>query len=373
MTALDDRQLTVTKRCRKCNEEKSVDQFYKNGRSGDGYGYYCKPCDSAKRSINYHEGKHGIKIRNRADRFIAGLVDPAELTYDELVGGYILLEDGTKYWSVDFDKRSSTRFATELTKRLNRMIKEKASRSIEIIFDIADSDLVEPADRLKAATWLAERVIGKTPEKIELKLESAPYEEIEANIGGGSREAHRAKAIGSAIDAEIIDVDDEPYDEISEVESEASELLVDDVSEQQVVVEQSEQHLVRSRRVDSSDDANSAESVADAKVDKKQAAQDLKKRVAEAKKRRYAARAVGATSLDAVGWKIDWRVTQEGLRACLVPPVAFTPDRLTTIRINDEQTDNPQFIAQQRINQLEREAQLLLAQADKLGINNGTK
>ena len=70
--------MSLLKQCKICNEEKSLDNFYKDRVSDKGvqyYGSYCKPCFS-KKSTKYHYNnwekhkKHARKsYHNRKDQF----------------------------------------------------------------------------------------------------------------------------------------------------------------------------------------------------------------------------------------------------------------------------------------------------------------
>ena len=225
---------------------------------------------------------------------------------------------------------------------MNRYMREKSGRALEVVFEIIDSDLVEPADRFKAAQWWLERIMGKTPEKVELSLSESPHESIFENVLGGSRENYRAQANaiedGNVLEAEVI----EDENEVLDVET-------------NLVVDQSKQSANSGGRENSNgnvDNDSTTEESADQILQKRNEARELKKRIAEQKRKRYAARAVGATSLSQMPWLIDWRVHEDGLRACLVAPAALTPARLDIIAANDEATNDELFVATQRANLL---------------------
>jgi hypothetical protein len=388
MTAIDDGVKTGTKRCSKCTLDKPFSEFHKNPRQTHGRANYCKSCASENRQKEYHQRKTGIKPQTRAERFIAGLVDPSELSMDELAGGFIYQDDGTRYGNATFEKRALSKFNGELSRRLNKTIKDGGARALEVIYEIMDRDTVEPGDRLKAATWWAERVIGKTPEKLELSLNDAPHETIFENLTGGSREDHRKAQLGQAIDAEIVEMDsgedivDVQSEEIQQDEHSRSTSLDDGkrnpddgllypegmgstsgqiTSEGQIGTGPKSDETVLQDMQPGRVIKNglSTEDVADNIADKRKAAQELKKRVAEQKKKRYAARAMGASSLASAPWLIDWRVDEDGLLACLVPPANLTPDRLARIAKNNELTNDPVAIARYRADKLAAQVERL--------------
>lgn len=45
----------LTKTCTKCNELKSIDEFYKDKRNKDGYRYTCKQCDKEYKKTYYKD------------------------------------------------------------------------------------------------------------------------------------------------------------------------------------------------------------------------------------------------------------------------------------------------------------------------------
>ena len=322
MTAVDE--TVQTKVCKVCGVEKPLTEFYAHKTASDGRQTYCKACNTVRHKTRYAIEKKGDATVKRSIRFLRGHVDPAELTDDEILGGYILEDDGTKTNSCEFEVKAKGKFNKELTRRMNRYMREKSGRALEVVFEIIDSDLVEPADRFKAAQWWLERIMGKTPEKVELSLSESPHESIFENVLGGSRENYRAQANaiedGNVLEAEVIE----------------DELVPEKTNETN----------------DSEPTNNTTEESADQILQKRNEARELKKRIADQKRKRYAARAVGATSLSQMPWLIDWRVDDDGLRACLVAPSALTPARLDIIAANDEATNDELFVATQRANLL---------------------
>ena len=458
MSILDDLNPQVghsndqVKMCARCREQKPIGCFNRNKTTKDGLYAYCRSCQREIRK-GYRESKKDMYlVSNRFDAMIKGQLDLNVLTIQELTGGFIVLEDGTKQDVSVAGKAFQNKFGLELTRRLNKVLRKGSSRALEVIYEIMDSDLVEPADRFKAAQWWTERVMGKTPDILHIGTETQPHESIFETLVGGSREDHRAKQLGQAIDAEVVDIQDANVveDETgSRSDNESDRFVGEQVlqrSGQDVDSEafdgmdadnrtanetdsdtgfgisggRREDHRIRvgtdvvqnvgglagnrttDNRAESShsdvgrnvgtvfgedeatgsaqqqgisvrepiNDGNAgkssqAEQAANAIVLKQQEKKALRKRLNDAKKRRFAARAVGATSLDAAPWLIDWRVTEDGLRACLVPPSAQTPAKLSVIAANAQATDDEQFVATQRANILQMKAQKLQEKAQK--------
>lgn len=73
--------------------------------------------------------------------------------------------------------------ARELLARNDKLMKEVILKSTQVFIDIIDDDMASDADRMKAAQYLQDRVMGKTPDKVELKAELKPWEGVVAEIG----------------------------------------------------------------------------------------------------------------------------------------------------------------------------------------------
>lgn len=212
----------VGKVCKTCGEEKSLDDFYANPSALDGKFAECKTCVLVSRKKKYQERYKGVTDLelsrfDRVTKLVKGFLDVKELSDDELLGRYILNEQAFKdghgnvvpgcapagngfykvpFNSLEYFNRPGNRFVAkinkELNSRINEYIKSKSLRAVQVLFEIADSDMVEPGDRLRAATWLAERVIGKTPEVLLMGDASKVYETIfDTSVESGSREAYR--------------------------------------------------------------------------------------------------------------------------------------------------------------------------------------
>jgi hypothetical protein len=394
-TDADVRDVTETKQCNRCMVTKPLTDFYKAAKTRDGLTPMCAQCSNMASKKYSHRKKTGedIDLGNRVAAFQAGILAPEELTFAELTGGYIQMP-GTGNIRVPtfrLNKQAQNKFNKELSNRLNALVREKASRAIEVIAEIAESDLVEPADRLKAATWLAERVIGKTPDIILTGEVQAPHEAIFESMLGGSRNEYRA-ALGQAIDAEVVDIEDEPSAKNFETMGNNHKLddsqgmdHSEDATDPDTGIEFSdighqdngslgETTKTTEQNINVAGNDGSTEQIVDEIVSKKEDAKALKKRISELKRRRFAARAVGAKSLVSAPWLIDWRIDAAGhVRACLVPPVAQTPAKLAIIAANDEATNDENFIRMQQANRLaakeEKKAAKLEAKAKQIQEN----
>lgn len=54
----------MDKECRKCNETKSIDNFYRKNRTKDGFSNICKSCskDASKKFITTHDKIINLKF-----------------------------------------------------------------------------------------------------------------------------------------------------------------------------------------------------------------------------------------------------------------------------------------------------------------------
>jgi hypothetical protein len=69
-----------------------------------------------------------------------------------------------------------------LLERYNQRIAEQLLDLQGVFLDIARDDTASPADRMKAAAYMQERLIGKIPDKVEIQAEVKPWEGMVAGI-----------------------------------------------------------------------------------------------------------------------------------------------------------------------------------------------
>ena len=103
-----------------------------------------------------------IEKLDRVQRFMQGFLTVEELDDDEIVGGYVRDSNGNPIANKRIGVRFQQDMVKELARRMNKFLQMKLPNMLKVVTDIAESDIVEPQDRLKAAVWAAERVIGKT-------------------------------------------------------------------------------------------------------------------------------------------------------------------------------------------------------------------
>ena len=345
---------------------------------------------------SFENPQERVQNLSRAQKFMQGFISIEDLTDDEVSNGFIwsdvyVANDGfehpspgaTKVLFRALDLKFEQLAAKELHRRLNDYLKSKAPRAMEVIFQMADSDLVEPADRFKASQWIAERVIGKTPDivvSVDGGKDTKPYENILDNIQSGSREDYR-KSVASTrgetkelsgpegiVDVEVVGESEESLDQFEdEPVSDDPEIYLDDQDEETEEVASSEvlpgvhsvQGTVDERLLDddlardnfTSDDSDNysvgdnpepdakseLERKADLLINNRTAATLQRERIQKAKRRRYAARAVGVQIANDFPLVVQWRVILDVNSehfGCFKMKL-WGPDSLTEKRLED--------------------------------------
>lgn len=69
-----------------------------------------------------------------------------------------------------------------LMERYNDRIAEQLLSLQSVFLDIAQDDTASPADRMKAAAYMQERLIGKIPDRVEIQAEVKPWEGMVSGI-----------------------------------------------------------------------------------------------------------------------------------------------------------------------------------------------
>lgn len=73
--------------------------------------------------------------------------------------------------------------ARELIARNDKLMKEVILKATSVFTDVIDSTTASDADKMKAAQYLHDRILGKTPDKVEVKAELKPWEGVVEEIG----------------------------------------------------------------------------------------------------------------------------------------------------------------------------------------------
>lgn len=166
------------------------------------------PADKLKKEDNTAD-------KSRWMRFLAGDLDPLELTDEELARASIQDDDGRWRRMRSIPAKVHTRMMSELFKRSDEHLQHALLDVVQTMTEIAKGQAYEPQDRLAASKWIFERVRGKNPERI-IHSQDEPWKVVFDGIGGGTRaESRRARGVedgnaiedGNTIDAEVIGED----------------------------------------------------------------------------------------------------------------------------------------------------------------------
>lgn len=120
-----------------------------------------------------------IRVNPRMQQFLDGELKVEDLDDEEIRRGQFRSADG------DFKGRPTQLIprkfydavVRENIKRANRRFQEELEPSIQVLKDIAHNPRMHADARMKSAIFLIERAAGKTPEKSEVKVELAKWEE----------------------------------------------------------------------------------------------------------------------------------------------------------------------------------------------------
>ena len=72
--------------------------------------------------------------------------------------------------------------AQALVQRNDKYTREVLLKTTQTFIDVLDDDMASHADKMKAAQYLQERVIGKVPDKVQMTAEVKPWEGLVEDI-----------------------------------------------------------------------------------------------------------------------------------------------------------------------------------------------
>lgn len=189
---------------RECMRKASNRQFLCQAHGGR-----LHPLDKTDANINHKDPA----AMSRLELLEAGYIDVDDLTDDELRNG---VAPGKKHLRVSkevYQKITQRHFA-----RAQELMSEGLLPAVQALNHIAQGSAYEPADRIKAATYIIERVMGKTPDVLITKAIKEPWEELVAGVATLSREESRARRQaagpgGDTIDAEVVEPEEDSTDD----------------------------------------------------------------------------------------------------------------------------------------------------------------
>lgn len=152
------------------------------------------------KSVPRQRGYTNVPARIQA--LLDGDLDVRDLDDEELARGYPRAADGTFRRAPKLVPRSlHDRMIRELFSRADEMLRGNLMKSVEVMTSIAANPEVDPAQRLKAAQWVYERVRGKVPDLV-VTADVKKWEEVLDGVYRGPRPA--------TVDGEVLDDGREP-------------------------------------------------------------------------------------------------------------------------------------------------------------------
>lgn len=111
-----------------------------------------------------------IRFSGRYRQLVEGTIGVEDLDTEELAKGRLKDKNGKftgrppKY----LPRQLVDAMRSEHYRRVNAVLEESLSDQVKVMRDIAKDETVEAATRLKAAIYVYERFMGKTPDKVEV-------------------------------------------------------------------------------------------------------------------------------------------------------------------------------------------------------------
>lgn len=119
-----------------------------------------------------------IRVGRQTTRILAGLEDLSEWSDDELKRGRRKDKNG-KFQGRDpvvIPKQMHDELAKRLINEAQVVMRDNLVAAVTMLTEIATDPNYEAKDRVKAIQMMMDRVMGKSPEKIELSPGEAPWE-----------------------------------------------------------------------------------------------------------------------------------------------------------------------------------------------------
>lgn len=178
----------------------------------ESHGARLHPLDKTGANINFKDPA----LMTRMELLQAGYIDVEDLSDEELRNGVASKGKHVRITKDLYQKITQRHFA-----RAQELLQEGLLPAVQALNHIAQGSAYEPADRIKAATYIIERVMGKTPDVLITKEVKEPWQQLVAGVATISREESRARRSGTGhsgdtIDAEVVGEDEDWEDQDSE-------------------------------------------------------------------------------------------------------------------------------------------------------------
>lgn len=140
---------------------------------------------------------------------IAGRLRVEELTDEELVLGYPLPSSGRREGlpPTNIPLAIHKRCTQEWFKRADNKLKESLVDAVEVMQKMMHSDLSTPGERIKAATWIYERVRGKIPDVVQ-HVQERPFEVVFTKVEATRRVRSERTSGTLALEPSYVDAEE---------------------------------------------------------------------------------------------------------------------------------------------------------------------
>lgn len=290
-----------------------------------------------------------VENLSRLDKIMLEIIPISELSDEEIARQ--MIRDDNGQWVRPSRKIAPKLYEMmhrEMYQRANDLIRMNTLDMIQTMVDIAKSDVNEPADRQKAAQWLVERQLGKTPDVLITSKTEKPFEQLMADIQSGSREDFRrereAMFNGPVIEGEVVIIEEEDEDDDEAIDQDS---VQDGAQTVQLAIESGESEEVddehtldgsalsgasgfgnesqdgsheddgeRNRQAQEGEltsDSNENKGGSDplqrqaALAEKAREREEAKKRIMAARRRRFAAKSQGLDSVSNVAYGVEFK------------------------------------------------------------------
>lgn len=127
----------------------------------------------------------GKLVRRVWSNFANGTIPWSELDDEELARLQCRDRNGTFTGGVPrvVPRDLAQMHARELLARNDKLMKDVVLKATAVFTDVIDSPTASDADKMRAAQYLHDRILGKTPDKVEIKAELKPWESVAEDIG----------------------------------------------------------------------------------------------------------------------------------------------------------------------------------------------
>ena len=177
--------------------------------------------DEKRGSYSNAEVVTGLNIEalSRWQQLLAGHLSVEDLDDEELSRGQCRDKDGRFRGLVPkmIPKALHDRMAKQLIQRAQEKFQLGLLGAIDALNEIAQGTAYEPADRIKAAGMVIDRVMGKTPDVINMTVEQKPWETIFEAISRDTGDNDAFARIEAAVDAEVVEITDQ-YGQMAQME-----------------------------------------------------------------------------------------------------------------------------------------------------------